>query len=138
MILFIPIILVSTFTIIQKAEFSYSFFIPLIGTLLVGINEELLYIGEQFLLMLQRRKRSYKRYIYIQQLFLCYMQLIFFAGLTLLDVILQLATTFVAGLFCCRLQIYSKYMDFSHFFIIFYGTIFYLAEQGNHILLSIL
>lgn len=107
MILFIPIILVSTFTIIQKAEFSYSFFIPLIGTLLVGINEELVYRGIVFTNAVE--EKGLIKGIFISAIAFSLLHAVnIFAGLTLLDVILQLATTFVAGLFFAASYRYTQ------------------------------
>lgn len=48
MLLFTPIILMSLFTMMKKFEFSNSFFIPLVGALLVGLSEELIYRGVIF------------------------------------------------------------------------------------------
>ena len=55
MLLFVPVMLISLFTIVQKFELSKSFFIPLIGALLVGLNEELIYRGVIFFKCRQKK-----------------------------------------------------------------------------------
>lgn len=97
MILFIPIILVSTFTIIQRQSF-YSFFIPLIGTLLVGINEELVYRGIVFTNAVE--EKGLIKGIFISAIAFSLLHAVnIFCRVNSLDVILQLATTLLQDYF---------------------------------------
>lgn len=45
LLIFVPVIAMVIFTISKKFEFSLSFFLPLAGALIVGVNEELVYRG---------------------------------------------------------------------------------------------
>ncbi|XVG98794.1 CPBP family intramembrane glutamic endopeptidase [Eubacteriales bacterium KG127] len=107
MILFIPVILVSIFAIIKKAEFSYSFFITLIGALLVGVNEELVYRGIIFTNAVG--EKGLMKGIFISATAFSLLHAVnILGGLTLGAVIVQLISTFIAGLFFATSYRYTK------------------------------
>lgn len=126
MILFLPVIFISIFTIIQKAELSYSFFITLTGTLLVGINEELVYRGIIFTNAVE--EKGIMKGIFISAIIFSLLHAVnIFAGLTPLDVVMQLITTFISGLFFAVSYRYTKNI---WLLVIFHGLWDYILFSG--------
>lgn len=98
MLLFTPIILMSLFTMMKKFEFSNSFFIPLVGDLLVGLNEELIYRGVIFTNVTEAK--GLKKGIFISAFLFSLLHVVnILGGLSFSQVATQLVTTFIAGIF---------------------------------------
>lgn len=117
MILFLPLVFVFIFTIIQKAEFSYSFFVTLIGALLVGINEELVYRGIIFTNAVE--EKGLMKGIVISAIIFSLLHAVnILAGLTPLDVMIQLINTFISGVFFAVSYRYTKNIGL---LVIFHG-----------------
>ncbi|SFE04131.1 hypothetical protein SAMN02910327_00192 [Peptostreptococcaceae bacterium pGA-8] len=98
MLLFTPVILISLFTIMKKFEFSNLFFIPLVGALLVGLNEELIYRGVIFTNVTE--EKGLKKGIFISAFLFSLLHTVnILGGLSFSQVATQLVTTFIAGIF---------------------------------------
>lgn len=107
MIIFIPVVLVGIFTIIQKFEWSIVFLIPLIDAFFVGISEELVYRGIIFT-NIAKEKGVFKG-ILISALFFSILHSInIIGGISISSMFIQLVNTFIAGIFFASVYNYTK------------------------------
>lgn len=126
MLLFVPVMLISLFTIVQKFELSKSFFIPLIGALLVGLNEELIYRGVIF--SNAAEKRGITKAVFISSLTFSLLHAVnILGGLSPASVITQLITTFIAGIF---LSLSYKNIKNIWLIVVYHGLWDYISLSG--------
>lgn len=123
MLLFVPVIAISLFTITQKFEISMSFFIPLIGALLVGLNEELIYRGVIFSNAIE--EKGLKKAVFISAIAFSLLHAVnILGGLTLVALVVQLISTFIVGIF---FALSYKYINNIWLIVIYHGLWDYIS-----------
>lgn len=95
---FLPLFLMAIFTLSQKAEWSLAFFIPLIDACFVGISEELVYRGLVFT-NITEEKGLFKGILFSALAFSILHSINVIGGVTFPNMMSQLVSTFIAGLF---------------------------------------
>lgn len=98
LLIFVPVIAMVIFTISKKFEFSLSFFLPLAGALIVGVNEELVYRGVVLTNFADEKGRM--RGLFLSAIAFSLLNAVnILGGLSVSQVISQLITTFLAGFY---------------------------------------
>ncbi|MFM1582479.1 CPBP family intramembrane metalloprotease [Helcococcus ovis] len=135
--LFAVLLSIAIFTIYKKFSFSTSFFVPLIGAILVGISEELIYRGVVFT-NLHKEKGFTKALIISASAFSLLHAVNILGGLAFNQVLSQLISTFVAGLFFATVYKYTKNILL---IVIYHATWDYVLLSGiskQHLIVQIL
>lgn len=104
---FIPLVLMSLFTVSQTFGLSKAFFLPLIDAFFVGISEELIYRGVVFT-RITEEKGLFKGILFSAIAFSIAHSVNVIGGVSLSGMLHQLFSTFVAGLFFALVYHYTK------------------------------
>ncbi|WP_243096455.1 CPBP family intramembrane glutamic endopeptidase [Streptococcus dysgalactiae] len=107
MTMFIPVILLGIFTVINKFELSMVFLIPLIDGIFVGISEELVFRGIVFT-NIAKEKGIFKSILISALIFSLLHSINVLGGLSISSMIAQLVSTFLAGIFFAAVYNYTK------------------------------
>lgn len=107
LLLFIPLLIMSAVYIITNGRINSSFLIPMAVTLLVGIGEELTFRRILFTGML--KNLSFSKAVLLSAIVFSLLHFVnIFAGMPFPQMMIQLVTTFFAGLYYELMYAYTK------------------------------
>lgn len=111
LIIFIPVAALGLWALVHGFTLSLTYVLPIIGALLVGINEELFYRGVVFTRILQAK--GYIPAVFISALLFSLLHSVnIVAGMPALNMLQQLFSTFLSGLFFACIYYYTRNLVF--------------------------
>lgn len=110
LIMFLPLSAMTIYYMVKNGSMTYAFAAPAAATLLVGVAEETMFRRILYIRLLRLfRYQSFKKPLLISALLFSLLHAVnYFAGFPAQQVLMQLVTTFVAGLFYILMYDYTK------------------------------
>lgn len=110
LIMFLPLSAMAIYYMVKNGSMTYAFAAPAAATLLVGVAEETMFRRILYIRLLRLfRYQSFKKPLLISALLFSLLHAVnYFAGFPAQQVLMQLVTTFVAGLFYILMYDYTK------------------------------
>ncbi len=129
LIIFLPLVAMTIYYLLTNGSFTYAFIAPLVVTLLVGVAEETMFRRILFIRLLGLfQERVFKKALLISAVCFSLLHAVnILGGSPVPQVLMQLAATFVAGLFYVLMFDYTRNI---HFLIIMHFLWDYILFSG--------